>query len=421
MTGIVAVRVTSSDAKHPPFIADILTRHSSVGATGAHILHVPADSIPTISALLNVLPADAKPEKLSGGIGVCDWNRHGPVWSIWQPPFSASLEKLQLASAPRAAPALTIKSTGKGAGADKEVVLRFPLALAFREPPTRVAPSAPFEVAPEIAPPLLRSETIDRSPVDSLILFDTAHETGLALLESLARQVEVPIGHVIFCRPAGLAPDEALVDALTDLFESRSAMVEVPPTAGRLEQLAIARERVTSDSVLILEAATILVDARTLATLTQLLTSHDVASAGCLLRDANDKMSAVSAGYSFTGIDLRSAPALAFDVIDPAVWRAPTTYPVVASSLSALLTRRALLGTVSTGGSSASRPENDDLLFGIQLIEDGGVNLCTTAVCAYRAGAAPRSGIAPLSIPYRLSPEAVRSLAEAATVVQRVA
>jgi hypothetical protein len=421
MSGILGVRVNTGTDRLPQFIVDILSRQETAGATGAHILHVPADSIPTIAALLNVLPANAKPEKLSGGIGVCDWNRHGRVWSIWQPPFSASLEKLQPGSAPRAVPCLTIKATGKAAGADKEAMLGFPLALAFREPPTRIGSSPPFEIAPEVDPPLLHSESLDKSPVDALVLFDTADETGLALLESLARQVEVPVGNVIFCRPAGLPEDQALVDALADLFQDRWAIVEVSPTAGRLEQLAMARDRVTSERALVVEAATILVDSRTLVTLTQLLSSPDVASAGCLLRAANDKMAAASAGYSFTGMDLRTAPSLAFDVIDPAVWRAPTTYPVVASSLSVLLTRREFLATMSTGGSSASRPENDDLLFGIQLIENGGVNLCTTTVSAYNAGAAPRSGLAPLSVPYGLSPEAVRSLAEAATVVQRVA
>ena len=182
----------------------------------------------------------------------------------------------------------------------------------------------------------------------------------------------------------------------------------------------IARDSLSEDTVFVADAATVLPDPRTLATLTQMLAASDAASAGCLLRAAGEKMEPVSAGYSFAEIDLRAMPSISFGAIDPAVWRGPTTYPVVASSLAALVTRRSLLAQIDAAGSSMSQPEGDDLLFGMKLLELSGLNLCTTIVSAYTASSGGFLA-ASFSIPYRLSVEELARIVGSATVVQRVA
>jgi hypothetical protein len=145
-----------------------------------------------------------------------------------------------------------------------------------------------------------------------------------------------------------------------------------------------------------------------------------VATAGCLLRAATEKMTPISAGYSLTQIDLLSAPAMGFAPIDPSVWRGPSTYPVVANSTELLMIRRELLATLSSAGSTAIRPETDDLLLGMHCIGMGSFNVCTTVVSAY-SEALPRSSQATISTPYRMTVDELARLAETSTLVQRVA
>ena len=107
-------------------------------------------------------------------------------------------------------------------------------------------------------------------------------------------------------------------------------------------------------------------------------------------------------------------------MIDASVWRGPTTYPVVANSLCAVMTRTRLLRDMVAHGSSVARPEVDDLLLGLQLIEAGGINICTTVVSAF-SGAQARPSQMALTIPYRISPERIARIAESSTLVQRIA
>jgi hypothetical protein len=405
----------------PAFIRELIGRQRGPDGAAGHTLHVPADCVPTIAALVRAVPGDAAPGTVTGGKAVVDRNQHGQVWSVWQPALGPSLEKLQPAKARRFAPALTIRGGCEGEEGGKDLVLPWPLALALRDFPTRISANSPFEIAPEVEPPLLRTaEPADKPQVEALILFDRGTSTPVPLLESLARQEGVSVSRVLLCAPDGQL-DGGATDALADLYVGRSTIVAVPATAGRLEQIAIARGQLNADRLFLVEAATVLTDPRTLFTLMQLMEVPEVKSAGCLLRGADDKMAAVSAGYSFSRIDLRGTPTAAFDSIDPQVLDGPATYPVVASSLSALLTGREMIDMMDAGASTAVHPEHDDLLFGVQAIEHGGVNLCTTVVSAYVPPRARSGPLTTISIPYRLTPEKLASITESSILVQRVA
>ena len=104
-----------------------------------------------------------------------------------------------------------------------------------------------------------------------------------------------------------------------------------------------------------------------------MLDAKDVASVGCMVRSGQGKTAAQGGGYSPSAINLRAMPAFAFGLIDPAVFRQPATYPVIANSLAVLMLERAAIDQLDTTGSTAVRPEIDDLLLGIQLIANGGL------------------------------------------------
>jgi hypothetical protein len=416
----IGVRVGDCAPEIPQFIAEALASYSSSTSVSGHTLHLPADCIPTISALLRPLPSSAAAELVSGAMGIVDWNRHGRVWSVWQPPFMNRIEGLQFSEAMQFAPALAV--SGESAAAEqREIRLDWPLALAFREQPMRIARNNPFEIASDFGGALLRKGTrSEPRAVSVLVLCDPGSSDPLPLLESLTRQDEIRVADVVICRSD---PDEntELTERLGQLFGERHRIVQVPATAGRLEQIVAARNYLAEQIVFVSAAATVLADPRTISTLTGMLEEPDVASVGCLVRAADEKMTALCAGYSFAQIDLRGMPGISFGAIDPAIWRGPSTYPVVANPLASMVTRSELLAELDADGSTAVQPETDDLLFGIQLIKRGGINLCTTIVSVYGKAATERLWPATVSIPYRLCAEDLTSIAERSTTVQRVA
>ena len=413
----VQVEIGGDAGTTPDFLAERLKRHSKPVSADGHVLHLPADCIPTIAALICRVPADPAQGAVAGSMGIIDRTSF-EVWSVWNPPFVHALEKFQLAESKLFAPVLeTPKEVGRKVGG-REIALKWPLALAFREQPVRVTRQGPFEVASDCDGPLLRKgRGTQRCAVSVLVLHGRNSVNCDPLLESLAQQQGVDVRNLVICEADDRRPDQAA----TTMFENERTVVRVSGTAGRLEQILAARDSLTEDTVAIVDCATVLPDQRTLSTLAQMLDVPNVSSVGCLLRAATDAMTPICAGYSFAGIDLHGTPGISFSAIDPTVWNGPSTYPVVASPLSALVTRRSLLNEISAAGSSGARPEADDLLFGIQQMERGGINLCTTIVSAYAAGAGERLSSAALSIPYRLSIEELAKLAQGVTSMQRVA
>ncbi len=421
ITDVLMIRVELSDETDAeelsPFVSELLKRQAASTSGSGHTLLLPRDCIPTISALVRALPSDAASEVVSGGMGIVDSNRHGTVWSVWQPALANTLEAFEFTKSSQFAPAIEVRGDGSASGAAK---FNWPLALAFRDAPTRMVANSPFEVASDYDRPMLR----DRRPTSTvslsvLILSGSPPADPVPLLESLVRQHGINIDVLVCSSDQG--EDVELVRALQRLFHNNHSIVKVPATAGRLEQIVAARDGLSETAVLIVDTTTVLPDPRTVSVLAQMLDETDVASAGCLLRRADEKMMALGAGYSFGEINLRGTPGVSFGTIDPTILRGPSTFPVVANSLGALVTRRAQLETIKASGSSASQPQVDDLLFGIQLIEAGGVNVCTTIVSAYATLAPDQIWHSQIAIPYRLPIETLASIATRSTIVQRVA
>jgi hypothetical protein len=352
-------------------------------------------------------------------MAVVDWNGHGRVWSISQPSFAGRLEGLQPSTSHLLAPELSV--CGKPDAAESaRVSLNWPLALAFRDLPTRVTRNDPFEFPLDMDGPLLRSGApTDMSPVSVIILSTGDGASAMPLLESLAKQEGPPLGQILVC--AALTNGEELTEPLEDLFPGRHKVVCLLSPQGRLAQLVTARDALgDAGRVIVADAGTVLADPRTLSTLLKMLELDGVSSAGCLIRQATERMTPICAGYSPSGLDLRGVPTASFAPIDPAIFRGPATYPVIANSLFLTATRREVLTEISAAGSSLADRENDDLLFGIHLLRRGGVNLCTTAVSAYAQAIAGGQTRAFFSVPYRHSLADLVTCAESALIAQRI-
>lgn len=402
----------------PEFLSERIARYSGGSASGAE-LRLPDNSIPTIAALVSRLPATEREQAVTGGYAVTEWNRTGRIWSVWNPPLEEWLDELQPSTKGRTSPTLHLAGQSDAAGSLEAAFPGAPLAIVMRPPPTRVQPGPAYETAVELPVPLLQSpaDPEEEEHVCAVVLFGEGKESPLPLLDSLASQHSVRLAQVIACVSAGESATE-LRSALQSLFPDRHHIAEHPARSSKLDQLTRVREIIDCETVLILDPATLLPDARTVATLLSMLKAPQVLTAGCLLRSSHDPATVLGAGYSIGGFDLRGTPTLAFQPVDPAALAQPATYPVVANSLSAILVRRSLLETLASLGSTL--PEIEDVALGMHVIERGGLNLCTTVVSAYSGSARPRPVVHGVSLPYRLSPETVARIAEATVLVQRI-
>jgi hypothetical protein len=401
------------------FIGEKLSAPRTAETLG-HRLQLPADSIPTISAIVRTLPTGAQSQAVAGGMGLVAPGRNGPVWSVWHPAFVADFAGHAEGVRSRA-PILRVEGEGAAKtdkGGTKELSFAWPLCLAFAEPPTRVQHTGPFERSSD-DPTEADQVASDQVRAVSVLVLADAERSLLPLLESLVRQESVDVTQIVICRPEG-EDDRSLEKALQRLFPDRHSVQPVAAQAGRLEQIVAARELLQSDLVLVVSGSTILPDKRVVA---KLLSSADlprVASVGCIVRAASEKMTPLSAGYSLDQLNLRTGPSLRFAPIDPRIWSGPVVVPVVANTLAALIVKRAALSNVSASGSNWLRSEVDDLLLGLQLQDAGEINLCTTAASVYSTAAGPRPAQLAVSLPYRISPEQVARIAESSTLVQRV-
>jgi hypothetical protein len=414
------LRFESDRAGVPRFIAERANAHSKHTKAG-HKLQLPADAIPTIASLVSPCPAASEGQAVCGGFAVVDWNRHGRIWSVWQPPVAEWLNGFQFGKAARFAPILSLSGGEHDAQPDRPLAPDWPLAIIFRQQPTRIEGAMPLETSADLPLPLIRSGALPAAePLSAIILFDERNSSPVALLESLARQEAIGPVQVTLCWPEG-RDSAAASAALETLFGDRQLLLKLPPRSSAVEQLVAAREGVETADALILEADVLLSDPRTLATLLAMLAPQQVLTAGCLLRNGEGKAAvAIGAGYSLTGLDLRTTPTLAFDSIDPAVFRQPVTYPVVANSMAVMAVKASLLASLDPSGSIPFRREADELMLGVHAIQRDGINLCTTIVSAYSADGAAKRGVRPTSIPYQLSPQTVAAVAQSAIVVQRI-
>ncbi len=405
-------------ASAPGAMADQLARFTPEAPRRGPTLLLPADAVPSLSALIRPIPPHTATQTVTGSLGIMDWDRQGSVHSLWTPPIGDWLDDLQWRVAKRGAPMLRI---GDGAG-PAELCLGWPLALAIRPAPLKQSSRSPFEIAAEVDLPLLRkSDDGTPSGLDIVVLFDTRQVSPLPLLETIVRQQAAgDTGAVLLCRPVGTA-DPAIVDALEGLFPGRGRIVELRAGAGRLDQLMAVRAELTQEFVLIVDAATLLTDRRTVATLATILSVDRVASAGCLIRHVEgDRRIASHGGYGLTHADLRATPSLAFSPMDIEALGGPVTLPVAANTMAATLMKRSLIEALPPQGSDGGRPAEDDILLGLAALDSGGLNLCTSVVSAHSERPAPSKLLLGRALPYRLDARMIDRLINAAVVVQRI-
>ena len=405
-----------------PRIADAVAAREAHGSAD---LTIPADSIPTIAALVSRrLQIPEQGERAIGGMIVGDDATNAPRSIVSFPPLGNSLLALQPAGAGLPFPVL---SSSAGVPAE-DYHRRASLPLAIRFPNTVgldasavLFPSAPTTNA------LVRSlDQSERSgiAIDAIVNLEASYDALALYLTSIANQTIADRVNVLAITPAELSGLERIKQLLAEKFPARHVIVEAggPPSA-RLNRAA---ERATGSHVLFAEDSVYLHDPRTLETLCLLATAERTASASCVLvreklQGKNGVVQFHSGGLFPVGVSLAHSPHLIFREIETSVAIPSATYPVIANSFRLVLVRKAAWRTVGGLDAAAFPAANYDLDFGLRAAGAGLVHLCTAAVAASSFGdAVIRDRVDVLSLAY-LAQQQWWDLLEASTIIRELA
>lgn len=340
-------------------------------------LVLPANSVPTISALVSRRLEVAGATRISGPYLVANESNFHPRWSVVVPPDHEAVPHI---------PVLQMggrKSRTEGGPRPVPV----PLAICLRPESNTVTPSKPRSDAP--------AKVTYQCPPATIILDATdpqRTETALSTLKDLVS------AHTEFLvrLPEPEGPARSVLDAVL----GGDHWAEVPKNADLRELGARARHPV----ILTLSDRVQFDDQRPLETILELL-EDGAASASCiLLSEAIFKKQKVyqhASGGLFPGrVSFASSPRLAF--FEPDVQQAlpDMTYPVVANTMLFTAWRAAALAKLPqlTGPVPATAA---DIRIGLDLMDAGCRSVCTSKVSARVCGPyLPRDTIDPVGSMY---------------------
>ncbi len=334
-----------------------------------------------------------------GGFLVVDPGTGHRRWSVSLPSLTAGLADLQPNGATKAYPEL-LPPSGAVEGASSK---RAPIPLAIRVPSPIAANDAAqlMPLAPDASTPILPvASGTDRSL--SVVLHGAGVPTTSAVLGAIAGQHGIDGAPVIVITSSA---DSEIGAELERLFPGRHRTV---PSSGDLRRdLAAVAATEVSDDLLIVDASTILHDARTLQTLRTMISyGHRVASAGCgRLRELQVRKGSLvrteRAGYFPVSISLFSSPQVVVGQPDVIGALPVATYPVLANDFDCVLVRRDLLRQATETEEGVYQGGRFCLRFALETLKGGWHHLCTTGVRAtsLRPDAA-REDMDPLGLHY---------------------
>ena len=383
----LATMLTSGSAMTPALAA----RRPADPMPGS-ILILAGDAVPSLQALVSRRIGDLSSER-AGPFLVADRAERRGQWSVGLPLSGlAFLPSLQPTSAPLPCPVLrgsvlSEPEPAAASGPETETVpapmVAFPLAIAYRDPPTVNEAELMMPVATDTPLPLLRGMPGEAAslPALSLALAVTDPALARATLSSLARQSGLGGCEVLLC-PGPSVDHAGLAGMVREVLPEAAVQV----VTGGLVALAQAARH---DMILHLADTTVLHDPRSLSVLCALLAADDsVASASCLmLREIDYKGTArlqPAAGGLFPNrVSLSTAPRLIFAAPDCLGPLPMATWPVVANLLDLVLIRKAALLAAAPRLAGLWPMEGaTDLAFGLAALGEGGCHLCTSVVRA---------------------------------------
>jgi hypothetical protein len=355
-------------------------------------LQLPADSLPTISALVARGLPQAADAPAAVGTYVLAHPTTGKALSIVTlPAIDAELLALQPRDIPQGFPVLRSAAGAGDASAPLGTAGPIPLALSFREHVRNRPAPLLSPLAPDLAGPLLRRTLSDDERAQAtvtVVLAVNAVDDALALfVESLASQTLAPALDIVAAVGSSLGDSRAALDALlARVFAGRHAVIEVAAHS-RDQLLQAAATAARGRRMLIADPACVLHDPRTLETLYLVGLDDRVATASCvLLREETFKKGSEvrfhSGGFYPSHVSLLGAPHLVFTEPYTLTAFPAATYPVAGNSFRLALVNTAVwaeLGGIATGAFPHHRA---DLDFCIRAQLAGYRHLCTAAVSA---------------------------------------
>ena len=385
------VRAFLQDALRPMHEpAGAAMRIAARESAGHLALRLPADALPSLSAIFSRrLRAVAPGEAAGGAHAVADAVTGRPGWAVSFPPMGAMLAELQPRQAAPWAPCLIpLDADASGPTAPSAEV---PLAIRFLDPPRTDDALLLRPVAPDAPGGLLRRDlsVAERQGISISVILP-AHLDPAAVqdfldglrLQTLADAVDV----ILLGRAADAARNARLGAVLASHFPGRFQIID-PGAAGPSASLNLAAAAAKGHRLLIVNEPVILHDARALEVLATLLLEERAASAGCvMLREVVQRKGralAFRAGGLFPShISCLSVPRLIVTEPDVQAALPLATYPVLGHSFRLVMLRASAWAAL--GGLDAERfpADNADLDFAVRALRAGHCHLCTSVVTA---------------------------------------
>jgi len=339
--------------------------------SGAAVLVLSADAVPTLSALIDAFVADptaAPIARLAPYVTVLEGGDE--AWLI-APPFSHG-NAADMSAVPVI---LTVGNEGQSWVSPWPAVIRRPPGL------TRLQDMGVF-VLPVDDP--YRADILASGPVDPisvLISSGVADEPPLDLLHSLKAQKGFENGEVIYSVNGSRAHDMAQ-PVLEALFPGRHRTVIHGNRRSRSFEFRGTAGFAAHENLVLLGSETILHDPLTLAMLVGERHRVGAGTMACpLLRPQGQGAAFASAGYFLRGIDFRGLPTMLFDL--PDTRRICTGgHAVAASPLAALSIDRAFLLSLTLTLPAGLRSAVDEICFGLDVLRHGRSNHVTLRVAA---------------------------------------
>lgn len=370
-------------------------------------LHISADSVPTLHALLEPLVEVAGPARPPAYI--CEMPH--PDMSSWL--VTPPVEPYAHCEARKVLPRIELPKHLSGSS-----VLDGPVAIISSPALTRIKPSVIFPMATD-APHNEKAMT-GKTAVSAIVLSQGRREVPIALLQSLAQQVRFEQGEVVY----GVESDvewEAVRPVMESLFPNRHklVMLDVHGASRRRRFQALARHAANAN-LLILDCDAVLHDTRTVVRLTGALADPLIGTASCrLIALAKGGKDSGTGGYFLSGISLRQMPSLEFDlpetrrILDHQYW-------VVAAPLVAVAMRKTVLTQLPDSIAADAAAGLEDLAFGLDVIAAGFSNLIVGDLAASFAGPQAQHQGYPIAMPWALDISVVEQIMHRSTGLQRL-
>lgn len=362
---------------------------------GAPVLTLPADCLPTVTAL--TARRLCKTDSAGRPVGhlVCDRVDNQPCQAVHLPRQSDRLNDCQprgRRNLPILQSVTTASETNSGSGFEHDPVKLYAIRFAARDRAHEAAILFPH--SPDKLEPILPSlPTVNPETKILCRVVVSASQPPRRLLETLSRQRGAGRLHVMLVP----ASEEIPESILSEFNRSRLSWEAMPPDwdpyNGRRRADLERLDAYPDDTVLLqISGNMILHDPRTIETLVKLLDVSGVAMAGCVsLSEQPGRRGSVltveSGGYFPTRLDLVGAPSLVFSEIDTLVALPDSTYPVIAPPQDVFAMRLNALHRAHRQAPWMSGSDQAALLSGLALTARGEICLCTSAVRALGIGA----------------------------------